>query len=298
MDIVDQLKAFVATAQTGSFTAAANQIGISNRLTSKYVAELEQRLGTRLFQRTTRKVGLTPVGEDLLMRAPAILDNLDDMLSEISEGSKSLSGTVRIAAPVTFGEMHVVKMLRRFSADHPDLTFDLRLSDKVTDLAAEGIDLAFRIGRTDMLSLKARRLGSARSVVAASPYYLAKFGEPERPQDLLNHKCIVDTNRRDARRWSFSQDGNEFPVQIQGQFHVNSARASVELASEGLGIVNAPRFAVVDAFKSGALIQLLENYEGEAAAINAVYLEGRTLPRRLRALIDFAVKDLRNSEFL
>lgn len=157
MDLVDKLKAFVATAQTGSFTAAANQLGVSNRLTSKYVADLEAQLGVRLFQRTTRKVGLTPTGEDLLARAPALLDDLDGLLADVSEGSRGFVGMIRIAAPVTFGETYVAGMLGRFTQHYPELTIDLRLNDRQADLAAEGIDVAFRIGQSDMLSLKARK---------------------------------------------------------------------------------------------------------------------------------------------
>jgi len=153
MDIIDGLKAFVATAQTGSFTGAADQLGVSNRLTSKYVAELEARLGVRLFQRTTRRVGLTPAGEDLLARAPALLDDLDDLLAEVAEGSRGFSGVIRVSAPMTFGHVYVNDMLGRFAGQHPDLTLDLRLNDSFVDLASEGIDLAFRLGETKTLSV-------------------------------------------------------------------------------------------------------------------------------------------------
>ena len=121
MDLVDELRAFVATAQTGSFTAAADQLGVSNRLTSKYVAELEERLGVRLLQRTTRKVGLTPGGETLLAQAPALLDDLEDLLAEVAEESRGLSGTIRISAPVTLGEVYVSDMLGRFARANPGL---------------------------------------------------------------------------------------------------------------------------------------------------------------------------------
>jgi DNA-binding transcriptional LysR family regulator len=154
MDLIDELKAFVATAQTGSFTAAAEQLGVSNRLTSKYVAELESRLGVRLLQRTTRKVGLTPAGEDLLSRAPALLDDLDDLIGEVSEGSRGFAGVIRISASVTFGETYVTGMIDRFGQRNPALSFDLRLTDRHVDLASEGIDVAFRMGRTDTQSLK------------------------------------------------------------------------------------------------------------------------------------------------
>lgn len=298
MDIVDKLKAFVATAQTGSFTAAADQLGVSNRLTSKYVAMLEAQLGIRLFQRTTRKVGLTPAGEDLLARAPALLDDLDGLLAEISEGSRGFTGVIRIAAPVTFGEVYVATMLHRFARQNPELTFDLRLHDHQTDLANEGIDIAFRIGRSEMLSLKARKLGEIRSVLVASPAYIALHGAPETPEALAGHSCIVDTNRRRPRQWLLHHGKAEHNVRVVGRFHVNSARAAVELAAAGLGIAYAPRFALGDALTSGSIVPIMETYIGEMRPISAVYLEGRALPRKVRALIDFAVKDIASANIL
>ncbi|KCV82115.1 LysR family transcriptional regulator [Actibacterium atlanticum] len=298
MDLTDELKAFVATAQTGSFTAAADQLGVSNRLTSKYVAELEARLGVRLFQRTTRKVGLTPAGEDLLARVPALLDDLDDLLAEVSEGSRGFTGVIRVSAPVTFGELYVAGMLRRFADGNPGLTFDLRLSDAYVDLARDGIDLAFRIGRSDMLSLKERKLGELRSRLVASPDYLAAQAPPEHPEDLVQHACIVDTNRRAPRRWVFHKAQEDLEVQVQGRFQVNSARAAAELAANGLGIAYAPRFAICDGLSAGTLVELMQDYAGDTTTVNAVYLEGRALPRKIRALIDFAVEDIKSSDVL
>lgn len=298
MDITDELRAFVGVAQTGSFTAAADQLGVSNRLTSKYVAELEARLGVRLFQRTTRRVGLTPAGEDLLARAPALLDDLDDLIAEVAEGSRGFSGVIRISAPVTFGEIYVGAMLGRFAQANPGLTIDLRLNDRFADLASEGIDLAFRIGRSEMLSLKARRMGAFRSLIVASPDYIRAHGAPERPEDLERHSCIVDTNRQVPRRWVFRQDDLEHVAHVQGRFHVNSARAAVELASAGLGIAYAPRFALCEALDAGRLVPVMEAFTGDTATISAVYLEGRALPRKIRALIDFALADIGTAEIL
>ena len=296
MDMLDQLRAFVATAQTGSFTAAADQLGVSNRLTSKYVAELEAQLGVRLFQRTTRRVGMTPAGEDLLARAPALLDDLDALLGEISEGSRGFSGVVRISAPVTFGEAYIAPMLGRFAMQHPNLTFDMRLSDDYVDLATEGIDAAFRLGVTDMLSIKSRKLGTMHSVVAASPAYLAKYGSPSTIEELADHACIVDTNRRNPRRWAIYQEGTEYAVMVAGRFQVNSARAACDLAVAGQGIVYSPDFAVADALKAGTLVPLFSDFTCEDIPVSAVYLEGRALPRKIRALIDFAVQDIRSSQ--
>jgi DNA-binding transcriptional LysR family regulator len=298
MDLIDQLRAFVATAQSGSFTQAAGQIGVSNRLTSKYVAELEGRLGVRLLQRTTRKVGLTPAGEDLLARAPALLDELDALLGEVSEGSRGFSGTIRLSAPVTFGEIWVAGMLERFGRRHPALGFDLRLSDRHVDLAAEGIDLAFRLGRSGIQSLKLRKLGSFRSVLVASPDYLVRRGRPEVPDELVGHDCILDTNRRMPRRWVFGPEGQGRAIVVRGRYQVNSARAAVELAAMGLGLAYVPRFAAAEALALGRVRPLMPGFEGETGPISAVWLEGRILPRKLRALIDFAAEDIRHADIL
>ncbi|AYE88232.1 LysR family transcriptional regulator [Sulfitobacter sp. D7] len=295
MDIVDELRAFVATAQTGSFTAAAHQLGVSNRLTSKYVAALEQRLGARLLQRTTRKVGLTPAGEDLIARAPALLDDLDELLGSVAEGSRGLTGVIRISAPVTFGEVYVTGMLARFARQNPDLTLDLRLDDRYVDLASDGFDLAFRIGRSDMLSLKTLRLGTFSSLLVASPDYVRAHGKPGSPEELADHTCIVDTNRRVPHRWIFVRNGVETNVQIHGRFQVNSARAAMDLAIGGLGIANIPRFALSNAIETGSLVPLLEEFGGDSGPVSAAYLEGRALPRKIRALIDFAAEDIRST---
>lgn len=298
MDITDELRAFVATAQTGSFTAAAGQLGVSNRLTSKYVAALEARLGVRLLQRTTRRVGLTPAGEDLLARAPALLDDLDELLAGVSEDSHGFSGVIRISAPVTFGEEYVTGMLDRFAAGNPRLTFDLRLDDRYVDLASEGIDLAFRVGVTDTLSIKARKLGMLRVMMVASPAYLAATGRPERPEDLAGHSCIVDSNRRQPRRWLLHRDGQEVPVSMDGRFIVNSARAVCQLALAGCGIAFLPRFAAREELADGRLVPVLPDHAGEEIPVSAVYLEGRQLPRKIRALIDFAVRDIAQADIL
>lgn len=298
MDLLDELRAFVATAQSGSFTAAADQLGVSNRLTSKYVGALETRLGVRLFQRTTRQVGLTPVGEDLLARVPAVLDDLDAILSEVSERSMGHGGLIRVSAPVTFGELYVGPMLARFGAEHPGLRFDLRMTDRFVDLASEGIDLAFRIGTLTAQSLKSRKLGESRALVVAAPDYLKRYGAPQTPADLPSHSCILDTNRSDPKTWRFGHGGQAQNITVEGRYQVNSARAAVQLATSGLGLAFVPRFALCEALSAGQLVPLLEAYETPPFPVNAVYLEGRVVPPRIRDLIEFARKDLADADLL
>lgn len=295
MDVIDGLRAFVATAETSSFTGAAERLGISNRLTSKYVAELEQRLGVRLLQRTTRRVGVTPAGEALLARAPALLDDLEEMLAAVTEGTRGFSGTLRISAPVTFGEIYVKDLLSRFAAPHPDLTIDLRLNDAFVDLATEGIDLAFRIGEPAISALKRSKLGTIETVVVASPDYLARFPIPQVPKDLQHHYCIVDTNRADAYQWTLKKNGKTYTVAVPTRYLVNSAQVVRDLAVAGHGIAYCPTFVLGNDLKEGRLIRLFSNYESQTNLVSAVYLAGRTLPHKVRALIDFAQQDIRRS---
>lgn len=295
MDLLDGLRAFVATAETGSFSGAAERLHLSNRLTSKYVAELEARLGVRLFQRTTRKVGLTPAGEELLARAPALLEEVDELLGRVGGDARGFTGTLRISAPVNFGESHLAGMLYRFAAPHPLLRIDLRLSDAHVDLAAEGVDLAFRIGDPAQQALKARRLGMIVSQLVAAPAYLAARGVPRRPGDLLAADCIVDTNRRQPFRWAFQREGVDEVVTVRSRFMVNSARAARDLAVAGAGVAYCPLFVLQEDLAAGRLVPLLSDWQGSASPINAVYLEGRGMPRKLRALIDFAQKEFREA---
>lgn len=295
MDLIDGLRSFVATAESGSFTGAAERLGLSNRLTSKYVAELEGRLGVRLLQRTTRRVGLTAAGETLLARAPALLDDLDALLADVSEDTRGFSGTLRISAPVTFGERYVKDLLARFAAPHPGLTIDLRLNDAYADLASEGIDLAFRIGEAPVSALRQRKLGVIRSVPVASPGYLAAHPAPQLPEDLRHHACIVDTNRRDPARWVFRQAEGPVVVTVPTRFMVNSAQVARDLAVDGHGIAYCPAFVLGDDVASGRLVPLLPDWESPCHPVSAVYLEGRTLPRKIRALIDFALADVKRS---
>jgi len=297
MDLIDGLKAFVATAQTGSFTEAADRLGISNRLTSKYVAELENRIGARLLQRTTRRVGVSPVGVELLARAPALLDELDDMLRTVSEESRGVSGLLRISAPVAFGEIYVKALLSRFAAHHPEIAIDLRLDDAYVDLAADGFDLAFRVGIPQASSLKVRKLGMISSRLVASPEYLARNGTPERPQDLLEHVCIIDTNRRDPR-WTFINKEEEIIINPKRIFMVNSARVARDWAMDGWGISLCPEFVLTKEVADGRLVPLLESYGTRSYPFNVIYLEGNILPRKVRALIDFAIEDVKTSELL
>jgi DNA-binding transcriptional LysR family regulator len=292
MDLVDGLRVFVASVETGSFSGAAGRLQLSPKLASKYMAELEARLGTRLLHRTTRKLGLTAAGERLMAQVPDWLDQLDEMTGSLREGRQGLSGTLRVSAPVTYGELLIGPLLHGFRAAHPDLTIDLRLSDRFVDLAAEGIDLAIRIGRLDTSALMARKLGEIRLMLVASPGYLARYGTPARLADLTGHACIRDTNLRGDGSWPLTEDGVLHRVTVTGRFLINSARLARDLAVQDEGIALCPDYVVRDDLRTGLLVNVLPQVCGPMLDIHAVYLGQRQLARRTRALLDHLVAHL------
>ena len=295
MDLVDGMRVFVASVETGSFSGAAARLGMSPKLASKYMAELEAQLGTQLLHRTTRRLGLTAAGEQLLSRAPEWLNELDEMTGELREARRGLSGTLRVSAPVTFGELRVLPLLRRFRAPYPDLVIDLRLSDRFVDLAAEGIDVAIRIGRLDNSALIARRLGRTSLLLVASRAYLDRSGRPETAEDLARHTCIRDTNMRGDGAWPLTEGALVHRMVVSGPYLVNSARLARDLAVEGEGISLCPDYMVQSDLAEGRLEHVLPEVCGPRLDIHAVHIGARRLARRQRALLDFLMREVADS---
>lgn len=290
MDLVDGIRVLVATVETGSFSAAGQRLGMSAKLASKYMAELEARLGARLLARTTRRIGLTPAGERLMARAPEWLDMLADMTGDIAEPAGGLTGMLRVTAPVTYGELFVVPQLRRFAAPHPGLSVDVRLTDRYVDLAADGVDLAIRIGALADSALVARRIGATSFLLVAAPDYFRVHGVPQNPDDLAQHQCIRDSNMRSDGAWPLHDNGAPQRVTPRGRFTVNSLTAARDLALAGEGIAYCPDYLVADALADGRLVALPAQFCGPPLPINAVHLPARQLARRTRALIDHLVQ--------
>lgn len=290
MDLLDGMRVFVAAVETGSFSGAAARRGMSPKLASKYMAQLEAQLGTRLLQRTTRRLGLTAAGEQLMARAPGWLEEFDDMTGEIREARRGLSGTLRISAPVSYGELLVMALLRRFRTANPDLIIDLRLSDRFVDLAAEGIDLAIRIGRLDNSALIARKLGQTRLVLVAAPDYLDRRGRPGTLGDLAGHIGIRDTNMRGDGAWPLTVQGQLHRITVPGPFLVNSARLARDLAAAGEGIALCPDYMVQSDLNEARLEHVLPQVCGPQLDIHAVFLGSRRLARRTRAFLEFLVR--------
>lgn len=287
MDLVDGMRTFVAACEAGSFTAAADRLGMSKKLVSKYVGQLEDRLGARLLHRTTRTLSPTAAGQRLYVRAARLVDEVADIEADLREQDGALSGHLRLAAPTSFGELHLLPLLSEFRVRHPEVSVTLRLNDRYVDLAEEGVDLAVRIGRLEASSLIARRLGTTELWAVASPAYLARAGRPASPERLRDHACIRDLNFRAGRDWPFWVDGTERRVPVDGAFAVNSATATRALAIAGEGIALCPDYAVAGDVAEGRLERLLTDYPSSTLAIHAIWLDARHMPRRARVLVDF-----------
>ncbi|MTH78595.1 LysR family transcriptional regulator [Paracoccus aestuariivivens] len=292
MDRLDGIRSFVAVVDSGSFTRAGKRLGISNKLISKYVAALERQQGITLLNRTTRSLSLTPAGERFLLAARRVLSAVEELDAQARADEGMLTGRMLITAPVSFGEMFAPILTRDFIEANSGISIDLRLTDRYVDLAAEGFDLALRIGVLADSSLIGRRIGRTESLVVGSPAYLAARGRPRHPDDLREHVNIRDSNAASAHRATFVIEGKAVSVPLPGRITVNSPQAVRRLALEGSGIAIIPRFVVDRDIAEGRLERLLEGFPGPQLDIQALYLPQPFIPPRLTAYLEHLRKNL------
>ncbi len=290
MDVIDGMRTFAAAVEAGSFNAAADRLGISKKLVSKYVGQLEDRLRIKLLHRTTRRLGLTEAGERYYAQCLEVLERFDALEAGVRGGAGAVSGELRVSAPASFGEMFVMPLVAEFQAAHPGLSVNLQLSDRFVDLADDGFDLAIRIGALDDTAMIARRLARIELIAVAAPEYLARAGRPQDPRDLTRHACIRDTNLRSGAGWPFQIDGVRRRVAVNTAFAVNSATATRALALAGKGITLCPDYVVAGDLADGRLERVLGGYPSHRPDVHVVYLDARYMPGRVRAFIDFLGK--------
>lgn len=286
MDVINGMRAFVAVAQSGSFTVAAKRLGYSRALVSKYVGQLEARLSVRLLNRTTRRVTLTEAGQNYLARATDLLEDFDALEVEAQRGQEVVSGHLKISAPETYAKMFFPKMLEVFLARYPRVSVDLLVSDRFVNLVEEGFDVAVRIGALEESSLVARRVGQMHPVICASPDYLTKFGTPTRPTELENHTCLLDGNMRGGDRWPFQIDGKLVRMPVHGRLRMSSADIMREMVLRGSGIGLCLSFLVERDLEEGKLVRLFGDFETDGMGIHAVYPHRQHLPAKVRAFVD------------
>ena len=291
MDTIVGMRTFVNVVAAGSFTAAAQRSNMSTALVSKYIGQLEERLGARLLNRTTRSLVLTEIGTSYLERCARVLDDFDELEAAIHNKRSSPSGNLIISAPVTFGEMHLTAVVAHFLAHYPDITVDLRLTDRFVGLIDEGVDLAIRISELADSSMIARRLAPARIVACAAPSYLEQHGLPSHPDDLSNHACIIDTNFQGTSEWPFKIGKKRISVKVSGRFSVNSAQSSRTMIVAGAGIGLIPTYAIAEDIRKQKVVMVLEAFEALDPGIYALYPHNRHLAAKVRAFVDFMVDE-------
>jgi len=284
-----RIRAFVQVFDAGGFSAAARQYGRSKALLSKYVTDLEDYLGVRLMNRTTRKLSLTEAGEAYYREASQLLQQLEDLDASISDQTTAPRGLLRISAPRNFGERTLAPAIFEFLQKYPEVSVDLRLEDRYVDLVDEGVDVALRISTLTDSSLIARKIADMRIVVAASPALLARVGEPQTPEALRALPCIVDTNLQGQANWRFVEAGKTVSVHVSGPVRVNSPLAALQAATMSLGFAAMPSYLADPAIESGALQAVLERFVPDGQTLQAVYPLRRHLAGKVRALIDHLV---------
>jgi len=290
MDRLDTLRLFVSIVDTGSLAAAARRHNQTPPAVTRALAALEERLGVRLVERTTRRSRATEAGQKLAEQSRRLLADYDDAMAEAGGSAAAPRGRLRIGAPLVFGKLHVAPVVAAFLDAQKLVAVDLLLADRNVDLIDDAIDVAVRIGPLEDAALVARRVGSLRRIVAASPAYLAAHGTPERPEDLAAHETIQFSAPTVTSEWRFqSPDGTPLSVRVQPRFTVNAAEAAVEAAIAGRGVVTALSYQAATAIADGRLLRLLREFERPAMPVSLVFASARLLPARVRAFLDFAV---------
>ena len=287
MDKLNAISVFCKVIETQSFTQAANQQNISVAMASKLVSQLEEHLKTRLLQRTTRKIVPTEAGMLYYQRCQAILLDLSEADSSISNMATSLQGNLLISVPRDFGLLYISPNLPKFIALHPNLHVEIEFEDKRVDLVAEGYDLALRIGYMQDSSLVARKISSSPMHFVASPSYLEARGIPLTPDDLEYHQGLLYKSSLNQVHWQSTKANQIQRYKIQSKVVSNNGMALLEMTKAGLGISNSPSFFVKDALASGELVEILSEYKQKPLDIYVVYPNRRHLPAKVRAFIEF-----------
>ncbi|WCD79203.1 MULTISPECIES: LysR substrate-binding domain-containing protein [Pseudomonas] len=284
------LDEFVAVAETGRFTAAAERLGLSSSHISRQVARLEERLQTRLFYRSTRKVALTEAGQTFLQHCQRLVDARDEALRAVNDLTGEPKGLLRMTCAVAYGERFIVPLVNEFMARHPQLRVEIELSNRPLDLVHEGLDLAIRLGRLQDSRLVATRLAPRVMYLCAAPSYLERYGRPHSLSELGRHNCLIGS----SDQWSFLAEGREQTVRVQGNWRCNSGEAVLDAALRGFGLCQLPDYYVLEHLQNGRLVSLLEQHQPPNTAVWAIYPQQRHLSPKVRQLVDLLKEGLAN----
>lgn len=291
MDRIAAMQTFVRVAEAGSFTAVADQLDVARSAVTRQIAGLEEHLGVKLIARSTRRLSLTAEGTAYLVQCREILDRIEEAEGEIAGRRGAAGGLIRASVPMSFGLLHLMPLLAEFMAAHPGVRIELDYSDRRADLIEEGFDLALRIAAQLPETQVARRLSVCRSVVAAAPAYLQRYGEPLHPDELARHQCLCYSLAMRSS-WPFLVDGELRAIPVSGSLSANNGDALQDAAIRGLGIVYQPTFLAAGALREGSLKAILRDYPLPEFHLYAAYPGNRFVPQRVRGFVEFLAERL------
>ncbi len=293
MNLLQCMKTFTAVVEAGSFIGAMDAVELSKAGVSRQVNELEEHLGTRLLQRTTRRLSLTSDGQTYYQRCKELLLAVEEAEAEVGSSTGQAHGRMRIGAPQTFGVLHLAAIWGRFAAENPRVSLDIVLSDSVLDIVEERYDLVVRIAQLPDSSLVSRSLARTRMVLCASPVYLAQRGTPLHPEDLMRHDVVSYSNWSEGDAWSFKGPKGDVTVRTISRIHANNGDTCRAAALAHQGIIMQPDFLIYEDLRRGALVEVMPEFQGIELGIFAVYPTRKQLPLKVRRLVDFLVAALK-----
>lgn len=294
-DRLQELAVFIRAAESGSFSRAAGELGLSQPSVSRIVGELEARLGVTLLLRTTRRITLTHAGELFLERAREILAGLEEA-EDAARGLDSLRGLIRLALPVIYGTREVIPRLAEFLAMHPQLRVEMTVSDERQDLVAEGADVAIRLGTLEDSVFGARKLGTLERLLVASPAYLQARGKPKTPADLTSHDCIIGPRAFSRASWTFRKGDTVISVDVTGRIRTESGPAVFTSVMSGLGITITSSAMCAAEVRTKQLVPLLRDYKLDPVDVHAVFPGGPRPSAKVRAFVDFLAARLKDAD--
>jgi DNA-binding transcriptional LysR family regulator len=292
MDRLYGLGVFVQVIEQHGFSSAARRLGVSPSAVSRQISQLEERLGTRLLNRTTRSVQPTEVGMMLYERARDIVQSLDEAENTVLSMGNLPRGRLRISTPPTFGERVLAPMFADFQKAYPDIQVELVLSSRRVDVVAEGFDITLRVGEMPDSALIARRLLTQTWVICAAPDYLEQHGAPKRPQDLVAHKCLTFSESSQRVSWRFRGDHGEVEIPVTGPLQCNSLNMLRTAALAGLGIARLPTYVIDPDLRNGRLIRVLTDMHVDAVPVYAVFPTTQQMSPKVRVFLDFMIEAL------
>jgi DNA-binding transcriptional LysR family regulator len=293
MDLLSAFRVFQRVAESGSFSAVAREMGTTQPAISRQIASLEEELGSRLIQRTTRRLTLTEDGRDLLSHVDRVLDAVDESLAAVGRGRGGASGLVRLGCSVTLGRLYIVPKMGRLLARYPELTVDLLLNDVRQDMIEDGLDLVIRGGEITDASLVARRIGSVGMIIVGSAAYLDRRGEPPDPAALAQHDCLIFDRWPTPRAWELEGPDGRVTTSVTGRFSSNSLEAMRQAVLADMGLAILPAYTLSDALAAGTVRPVLKRWQPPRVPLYAVYPSRRHLAPRTRAVIDFLLEEFR-----